>query len=114
MRTTLAYSSARILLFVAAVGLLYLVGARGLLLLALACVVSALASYVLLARQRDRMSSALTVRLGNGRRRAREFRTRLEDGARMEDADEAGEAAEEAGEAAAELEAADHGTGPAS
>jgi hypothetical protein len=107
MRTTLAYSTARILLFVAAVGLLYLVGARGLLLLALACVVSALASYVLLSRQRDRMSNALTNRLGNGRRRAAGLRSRLEEGARLEDAEDADELAADA------LEAADRGTGPA-
>src|ERR1700743_3401111 len=35
MRTGLAYTSARILLFVAATGLLYLAGARGLLLVGL-------------------------------------------------------------------------------
>jgi Mn2+/Fe2+ NRAMP family transporter len=99
MRTAFAYSSARILLFVVAVILLYLVGARGLLLLALALVVSGIASYVLLSKQRDRMSGALTSRLGNGRRRAREFKTRLDEGARAEDDDE--------------LQAADSGTGSA-
>jgi hypothetical protein len=40
MRATIAYTSARILLLVVAVVLLYLIGARGLLLLALAFVVS--------------------------------------------------------------------------
>jgi Mn2+/Fe2+ NRAMP family transporter len=99
MRTAFAYSSARILLFVVAMILLYLVGARGLLLLALALVVSGIASYVLLSKQRDRMSGALTSRLGNGRRRAREFKTRLDEGARAEDDDE--------------LQAADSGTGSA-
>jgi len=112
MRTAFAYSSARILLFVGAMIILYLVGARGLLLLALALVVSGIASYVLLSRQRDRMSGALTSRLGNGRRRARAFSSRLEQGAGAED-DQAGAAA---GRPAAgdDLQAADSGTGSAS
>jgi hypothetical protein len=87
MRTTLAYTSARILLFVVSVIVLYVVGARGLLLLALACVVSGIASFVLLSRQRDRMSSALMSRIRTGQRRANGFRARLEEGARAEDED---------------------------
>jgi hypothetical protein len=87
MRTTLAYTSARILLLVVSIILLYLVGARGLLLLALACVVSGIASFVLLSRQRDRMSSALMARIRTGQRRAGGFRARLEEGARAEDDD---------------------------
>ena len=87
MRTTLAYTTARILLFVVSTILLYLVGARGLLLLALACVVSGIASFVLLSRQRDRMSSALMSRVRTGQRRATGFRARLEEGARAEDED---------------------------
>ena len=67
MRATLAYSSARILLLVVAMVLLYLAGARGLLLLALAFVVSGILSFVLLSRQRDMMSGALMARLGRGR-----------------------------------------------
>ena len=59
MRATLAYTTARILLFVAATGLIYLAGARGLLLLGLALVVSGAASYILLSRQRDAMAGAL-------------------------------------------------------
>jgi uncharacterized protein (DUF58 family) len=85
MRTTIAYTSARILLLVVSLILLYLVGARGLLLLALAFVVSGIASFVLLSRQRDVMSSALAARLGAGRRRAAGFRARIEEGARAED-----------------------------
>jgi len=100
MRTAFAYTSARILLFVGATILLYLVGSRGLLLLALALLVSGIASYVLLSKQRDRMSGALTNRLGNGRRRAREFKSRLDEGASVEDDDE--------------LQAADSGPGSAS
>jgi hypothetical protein len=85
MRTTLAYTSARILLFVVSVILLYVVGARGLLLLALACVVSGIASFVVLSRQRDKMSGALMARIKTGRGRAAGFRARLEEGARAED-----------------------------
>ena len=95
MRTAFAYTSARILLFVVATVVLYLVGARGVLLLALALVVSGIASYVLLSKQRDRMSGSLTGRL----RRARDFSARLEEGASAEDDDE--------------LQAADSGTGSA-
>ena len=87
MRASLAYTSARILLLVVSVILLYLVGARGLLLLALACIVSGIASFVLLSRQRDMMSSALMTRLRNGQRRAARCRARIEDGARSEDED---------------------------
>jgi uncharacterized protein (DUF58 family) len=85
MRATLAYTSARILLLVVSVILLYLAGARGLLLLALAFVVSGIASFVLLSRQRDVMSGALLARLKNRRPRAAGFRARLEEGARAED-----------------------------
>jgi Protein of unknown function (DUF4229) len=87
MRTTLAYTSARIVLLLVSIVLLYLAGARGALLLALALVVSGIASYVLLSRQRDKMSGALTARLMNGRKRATSIRARLEEGARAEDED---------------------------
>jgi len=87
MRTTLAYTSARILLLVVAMILLYLVGARGILLIALAFVASGIASFVLLSRQRDVMSGALTARLRNGRARTTSLRARLDEGARSEDDD---------------------------
>ena len=87
MRTTLAYTSARILLLVVSLILLYLIGARGLLLLALAFLVSGIASFVLLSRQRDVMSGALMARLKNWRPRGPGFRARLEEGARVEDKD---------------------------
>ena len=88
MRATLAYTSARILLLVVSTVLLYLIGVRGLLpLLALACLVSGLASFVLLSRQRDVMSGALMTRIRNGRLRAAGFRARIEEGARSEDED---------------------------
>jgi hypothetical protein len=80
MRATFAYTTARILLFVAATGLLYVAGARGLPLLALALVASGAASYILLSRQRDAMSSALTSRFSS-------FRHRLDTGAKAEDDD---------------------------
>jgi hypothetical protein len=57
MRTALAYTSARVLLLVVSIVLLYVIGARGLLLIALACMVSGIASFVLLSRQRDVMSA---------------------------------------------------------
>ena len=87
MRATFAYTTARILLLVVSVILLYLVGARGLLLLALAFVVSGIASFVLLSRQRDLISRALSARIGHGRGRMAEFRARIEEGARAEDDD---------------------------
>ena len=45
MRSTLAYTTARILLFVAATGLLYLAGLRSVLLLGAALLVSGIFSY---------------------------------------------------------------------
>jgi hypothetical protein len=78
MRATFAYTTARILLFAAATGLFYLAGARGLLLLGLALVVSGAASYVLLSRQRDAMSGALVNRF-------RTLRARIDEGTRAED-----------------------------
>jgi Mn2+/Fe2+ NRAMP family transporter len=83
MRSAIAYTSARILLFVAAAGLLYLVGARGLLLLGLALLVSGIASYVLLSRQRDAMSGAIAARLQG----LRGLRSRFDAGTRAEDDD---------------------------
>jgi hypothetical protein len=87
MRTTLAYTSARIMLLVVSALLLYFAGARGLLLLVLACAVSGIASFVLLSRQRDVMSGALMARLKGGRPRTGGLRARLEEGARVEDKD---------------------------
>ena len=80
MRATFAYTTARILLFVAATGLCYLAGARGLLLLGLALLLSGAASYVVLSRQRDAMSGALVNRL-------RTLRGRIDEGAKAEDRD---------------------------
>jgi hypothetical protein len=80
MRATFAYTAARILLFAATLGLLYLVGARGLLLVALALVISGIVSFVVLSRQRDAMSGVIASRIGG-------FRERLDEGARVEDDD---------------------------
>jgi hypothetical protein len=82
MRATFAYSLARILLFVAALGLLYLAGAQGLLLVGLALVISGIVSFVVLSRLRDAMSGAITSRIGS-------FRARLDEGSRAEDDDPA-------------------------
>jgi len=87
MRPALTYTSARILLFVAALGLLYLAGARGLLLVALALAASGIISFVVLARQRDAMSSSLSARLRGARTRVAEFGSRLDEGAKAEDDD---------------------------
>jgi Protein of unknown function (DUF4229) len=106
MRTAFAYTSARILMFGCAVILLYLAGARGVLLLGLGLVISALASYILLNRQRQIIAGKLNGRLGKvGSKvggRAAEFRARLEEGTQAEDAPAA-----EAGPADAEPAALD-------
>lgn len=80
MRATFTYTAARLLLFAVAVGLLYLAGARGLLLLGVALVISGLVSFVVLSGQRDAMSRALTSR-------TRRLRDRLDEGTRAEDDD---------------------------
>jgi Protein of unknown function (DUF4229) len=80
MRATFAYTTARILLFVAVLCLLYLAHVRGVLLLGLGVLISGLISFVLLSRQRDAMSGAITSRIGS-------FRQRLDEGTRAEDDD---------------------------
>ncbi|GAA2115054.1 DUF4229 domain-containing protein [Actinomadura alba] len=79
MRSVLAYSAARAVLFLVTAGVLYLLGARGLLLLALAVLVSGLVSFVLLARRRDAMSAVVSENIRDKRRRFEEARSR-EDG----------------------------------
>ena len=78
MRATLAYTAVRFVLFAVAVGLIYLAGARGLLLIALALLVSGAASYVLLSRMRDSMASSIN-------RRIESVRSRIDEGSRAED-----------------------------
>ena len=87
MRATVAYTSARIVLLAVSAVLLYLAGARGLLLLVLAFAVSGVVSFVLLSRQRDVMSGALIARLKAGRPRVGGIRARLDEGTRAEDED---------------------------
>ena len=91
----LAYTSARILIFGCAVILLYVAGARGLLLLFLGLVISALASYILLNRQRQLIADKLNGRLGKAGSKFTELRARLEEGATAEDANSTSAADEE-------------------
>ncbi|GAA1092560.1 DUF4229 domain-containing protein [Nocardiopsis composta] len=81
MRSVLAYTSARLLLFAVAFGVLYLLGARGFLAIVLAFLISGLVSYVLLSKQRDAMS----VHVADGLERMRGMGRRLESGASHED-----------------------------
>lgn len=59
MRSVILYTLARLAIFAATAGVLALVGARGVLLLLLALLISGVVSYVLLSSQRDRMSAAV-------------------------------------------------------
>jgi Protein of unknown function (DUF4229) len=97
MRTAFAYTSARILMFGCAVILLHLAGARGLLLLGLALVISALGSYILLNKQRQLIADKLNGRLGRVSKNVTEFRARLDEGTRSEDAEDSADAADAAG-----------------
>jgi hypothetical protein len=81
----LAYTSARILMFGCAVILLYVAGARGVLLLALGLVISALASYILLNKQRAIIADRLNGRLAKAGSKVTELRERLDDGSKAED-----------------------------
>jgi hypothetical protein len=80
MRATMSYTILRLLLFFAVLLILYWAGIGGFMLVALAAVISALISYVVLSRLRDSMSVSLTGRLGR-------FRRRLDQGASSEDTD---------------------------
>jgi hypothetical protein len=81
----LAYTSARILMFGCAVILLYVAGARGLLLLFLGLIVSALASYILLNKQRTIIAEKLNNKLGKAGSKFTELRGRLDEGTKAED-----------------------------
>jgi hypothetical protein len=80
MRAALFYTMLRLGVFVVALVLLYLVGARGFLLLGIAAVLSAAVSFVLLARQREAMAGTIA-------RRVTGFRERLDEGTKAEDTD---------------------------
>jgi hypothetical protein len=80
MRSVLIYSLSRLALFAATTGVLFLVGARGFLLLGLAILISGVISFVLLSRQRDAVSNSVTERAGR-------IRDNLAEGAAREDND---------------------------
>ena len=71
MLPTLKYTVMRLALFVVAIGVLTLLGVRGLPAIALAVVISAMLSYLLLRRQRDvvagQVSAGLRRRMGTNR-----------------------------------------------
>lgn len=81
MRSVITYTVSRLLLFAVAFGVLYLLGARGLLALVLAFLISGLVSFVLLSKQRDAMS----VAVASGLSRMRGVGRRLETGAAHEE-----------------------------
>jgi hypothetical protein len=78
MRATLFYTVLRLGLFIVVFGLLFVAGARSLLLVAGAILVSGILSYFVLNAQRAAMSSSIS-------RRITDFRERLDAGTRAED-----------------------------
>lgn len=80
MRATLSYTVLRLGLFVVAFVLLYAAGARSLLLLGGAILISGVISYFVLTPQRTAMSGAIA-------RRVTGFRRRVDAGTRSEDRD---------------------------
>jgi hypothetical protein len=80
MRATMSYTVLRLLLFFAALIVLHFVGIGGIALVAIAALLSALISFVVLSRLRDSMSASLSARMGR-------FRQRLDEGTRSEDID---------------------------
>jgi len=88
----LGYTAARILVLGVSLLVLYLLGARGILLIALAFVISAILSYILLYGQRERLAGALNRRIekatSKAANKAAEFKERLEEGTSAEDVDE--------------------------
>lgn len=81
----MVYNGARLGLFVVALVALDLIGVSGLLLFALALVISGIASYVLLSGLRDRMSESVEGRMRRARAKVGDIRERIEEGARAED-----------------------------
>lgn len=69
MRSVILYSTARIVIFAVTAGVLALFGARGVLLLLLALLISGVVSFVLLSGQRDAMSSSVVSGLRDKRDR---------------------------------------------
>jgi Protein of unknown function (DUF4229) len=85
MRTAFVYTSARIIMFGASVMVLYYAGARGVLLLGLALIISALGSYILLNKQRQIIAAKLNGRLGRVGEKASGLSKRLNEGTHAED-----------------------------
>ncbi|MGH3273445.1 MAG: DUF4229 domain-containing protein [Streptosporangiaceae bacterium] len=80
MRATLSYSALRLGLFAVALIVLYLAGARGIVLLVIAAVLSAVISYLAFGRWREAMIGSISQRISNARER-------IDAGARAEDGD---------------------------
>ncbi|MFE6388293.1 DUF4229 domain-containing protein [Nocardiopsis dassonvillei] len=112
MRSLLTYTAARLGLFAAAFGVVYLFGARAWIALILAWLVSGLASYVLLSGMRDKVSASAVERME--RRKADSLSARLSAASAREDGfQEAPEAPEqEAAPAAADARAEEAGAKP--
>jgi len=80
MRATMYYTVLRLGLFAVVLLLLYAAGARSLLLLGGAILISGVISYFVLTRQRTAMAGAIGKRVSN-------FRERLDAGTKAEDQD---------------------------
>ena len=80
MRSTMWFTTLRLLIFVVVGALLWWAGARGVLLLGLAAVISAVISYIALQTQRTEMANDVAARFSG-------FRKRLDAGTRAEDDD---------------------------
>lgn len=65
----LLYTVARVLVFLAVAGILYLFGARGLMLLLLAVIISGLVSFIVLSSLRDKVSERVAARMDASRER---------------------------------------------
>nr|WP_179810351.1 DUF4229 domain-containing protein [Nocardiopsis sinuspersici] len=91
MRSLLTYTAARLGLFAVAFGVVYLFGARSLVAILLAWLISGLASYVLLSKLRDQVSISAVRRMENRRARLAEAAAR-EDALQEEHVREADEA----------------------
>ncbi len=79
MRSVIAYTTARILIFVATTGVLALVTPmkkEPLLLLAASVLISGIISYVLLSRQRDVMSASVIKSVQHGKDKFHAARTK--------------------------------------
>jgi Protein of unknown function (DUF4229) len=78
MRAFLSYTVLRLAIFAAALGILYLVGARQILLVGGAAVISALISITVLSRQREAMAGSISNRISR-------VRQGLDEGSKSED-----------------------------